>query len=141
MYDLLLPSFKGETLHNLFSTQDEGFHGALRRKIAPLYSTKALSSLEFHIDDCVTHFISRMEKFINRSATPTPIDLSSWLQYYAFDCIGTINFSQKLGCLETGQDVRGLCTLEQKKMLEFDTVGDPLLRSRFCNRFQLMIIA
>ncbi|KAI1259170.1 cytochrome P450 [Xylariaceae sp. FL1019] len=122
MYDLLLPSFEGEILHNLFSTQDSGIHAALKRKIAPLYTKKALSSLEFHIDDCIAHFMSAMEIMIRRPENK-PIDLGTWLQYYAFDCIGTVNFSRKMGYLETGQDVDGLCNLEQKKMLEFGTWG------------------
>lgn len=123
MYDLLLPSFEGEILHNLFSTQDSGVHAALKRKIAPLYTKKALSSLEFHIDDCIAHFMSTMEIMISRPENK-PIDLGAWLQYYAFDCIGTVNFSRKMGYLETGQDVDGLCDLEQKKMLEFGTVRE-----------------
>ncbi|KAI4124801.1 MAG: hypothetical protein LQ338_004627 [Usnochroma carphineum] len=35
-------------------------------------------------------------------------DLGAWLQYFAFDVMGTLTFSKRYGFLETGQDVNGM---------------------------------
>lgn len=39
------------------------------------------------------------------SPTPKPVNISAWLQYYSFDCLGVLCFSQPIGCLSTGTDV------------------------------------
>ena len=36
------------------------------------------------------------------------LDMSLWLHFFAFDCLGEINVSKKYGFLENGQDVRGM---------------------------------
>ena len=36
------------------------------------------------------------------------MDMSAWLQFYSFDCLGAISFSQKLGFLASGTDVDGM---------------------------------
>lgn len=35
-------------------------------------------------------------------------DLGNWLQYFAFDVMGTLTFSKRYGFLEQGQDVDGM---------------------------------
>jgi hypothetical protein len=35
-------------------------------------------------------------------------DLSKWLQFFAFEVMGTISFSKRYGFLEDGRDVNGL---------------------------------
>lgn len=83
----------------------------------------AVSEYEFHIDSCIQLFLSRIRDITqHQSAT---IDMSAWLQYYAFDTLGQINFSRKLGFLATGQDVGGICELDHKQMMYF-----ALVRSR-----------
>ena len=34
-----------------------------------------------------------------------PLDTSAWLQYFAFDAMGELNFSNQFGFLETGADM------------------------------------
>jgi len=33
------------------------------------------------------------------------VDIGTWLQYFTFDALGEINFSEQLGFLQTGTDV------------------------------------
>ena len=35
-------------------------------------------------------------------------DLGKWLQYFAFEVMGTMTFSKRYGFLETGKDVNGM---------------------------------
>ena len=86
-----------------------------------LYTTTAVSSLEFHLDDCTQLFMSKLHGILgdNKSA---PVDLAAWLQYYAFDSLGAVNFSQKLGFLDSGTDVDGICHLDHDQMMYFAVV-------------------
>jgi hypothetical protein len=117
----LQPSFEGSDLHNVFSTQDAEYHAALKRTMGSLYTTTAVSGLEYHLDDCTQLFISKMNGIIG-SEKSAPVDLAAWLQYYAFDSLGAVNFSQMLGFLESGTDVDGICHLDHDQMMYFAVV-------------------
>ncbi|CRG87516.1 hypothetical protein PISL3812_04534 [Talaromyces islandicus] len=122
IYGILQPSFEGTDLHNVFSTQDAEYHAALKRTMGSLYTTTAVSGLEFHLDDCTKLFISKMNEIIGTKAS-APVDLAAWLQYYAFDSLGAVNFSQMLGFMESGTDVDGICHLDHEQMMYFAVWG------------------
>ncbi len=63
----------------------------------------ALTELEPYVDSCVELFLTRIGEVTENGAKP--IDISEWLQYFAFDVLGEINFSRQLGFLKTGSDV------------------------------------
>ncbi|KAJ5348201.1 Cytochrome P450 E-class group I [Penicillium brevicompactum] len=87
---------------NIFSTRDVAYHRAQRRNIANSYSLSSLLESEPAVDSCTALFTTQLSKFADQK---TPVDLGSWLQYYAFDVIGEVTFSKKLGFLEQGCDV------------------------------------
>jgi hypothetical protein len=120
----LQPRFQGTDLHNVFSTQDAEYHAALKRTMGSLYTTTAVAGLEFHLDDCTKLFISKMNEVIGTKAS-APVDLAAWLQYYAFDSLGAVNFSQMLGFMESGTDVDGICHLDHDQMMYFAVVCVP----------------
>ncbi|KAI0865193.1 cytochrome P450 oxidoreductase [Xylaria cubensis] len=122
MYGILQPKYLGSDLHNIFSTQDAEYHGALKRTMGSLYTTTAVMPLEFHLDDCTKLFLTKMNELIG-SRKSAPVDLAGWLQYYTFDSLGMINFSQKLGFLEAGVDLDGICHYDHDQMLYFATWG------------------
>lgn len=103
IYGILQPRFEGSDLHNVFSTQDAEYHTALKRTMGTLYTTTAVSGLEFHLDDCTHLFLTKMNEIIG-SEKSGKVDMASWLQYYAFDSLGAVNFSQMLGFLESGTE-------------------------------------
>lgn len=90
---------------NLFSTRDEKFHRDQKRPVANAYSMTSLLELEPAIDSCTQIFTSQLGKFANQK---TPVDLGTWLQYYAFDVVGDVTFAKKLGFLEEGRDIDGM---------------------------------
>lgn len=120
VYGILQPQFNNEELHNVFSTQDPDFHAKLKRKIGSLYTMTAVTEFEFHIDSCTQLLASKMGEFAQQQLAV--VDMSAWLQYYAFDCLGEINFSCKLGFLDTGLNVKGICKLDHKQMMYFALV-------------------
>lgn len=95
-----------------------------------LYTTTAVSGLEFHLDDCTHLFLSKMNEIIGPKKAGK-VDIAAWLQYYAFDSLGAVNFSQMLGFLESGTDVDGICHLDHEQMMYFAVV---------CTRCTLLFI-
>lgn len=130
MYGILQPKFEGSDLHNIFSTQDPVYHAALKRTMGNLYTTTAVMPLEFHLDDCTKLFLSKMTELIG-SKKSAPVDLAGWLQYYTFDSLGMINFSQKLGFLEAGVDLQGICHYDHDQMLYFAIVRVPHFHNKY----------
>lgn len=55
------------------------------------------------VDDTIRVFVDQLQK--RYALTGTPCDLSDWLQYYAFDVIGAVTFSTRIGFLERGRDI------------------------------------
>jgi len=72
---------------NIFSEPDPHLHAAARRKIAAAYSMTSLVQLEPFVDECTTILKTKLEEFAKSGAS---IDISHWMQCYAFDVIGKI---------------------------------------------------
>ena len=66
----------------------------------------ALIQYEAFVDDTTEVFLNRTESlYSSKSAT---CDFAQWLQFYAFDVIGEITYSKRLGFLDRGEDVDGI---------------------------------
>lgn len=64
------------------------------------------TSFEGLIDDVLKCL---MEQFDQRFAARGEIfDLGQWLQFFAFDVMGTMTFPKRYGFLDTGTDVNGM---------------------------------
>ena len=66
------------------------------------YSLGQLLKMEPAVDSCIRLFMSRLSALVDKGE---PINLGEWLEFYAFDVIGEITFSKKMGFLEQGKDV------------------------------------
>jgi hypothetical protein len=99
--------FEGAPLLNLFSVQDVNYHSSLKKTVGGLYTKAAVLGLEPTIDECVTSFTQKISSLIQGSE-PTRLDMSSWVHFFAFDCLGELNASKKFGFLQKGQDIDGM---------------------------------
>jgi hypothetical protein len=97
---------KGEILPGLFATQDEDIHRMLKKPIAGIYSMSNLVSFESYVDSTMGVFFKELDKRF--AGTNTAFDFGVWLQMYAFDVVGELTFSRRLGFLETGTDVSNI---------------------------------
>lgn len=105
-YHVLLFHAKGKPVPTIFATQDEELHRLLKRPIASIYSMSNLVSFESYVDTTMTVLLQEFDcRFV---ATQEVCDLGKWLQMFAFDVMGEITFSKRLGFLESGDDVSGL---------------------------------
>ncbi|KAL8722880.1 MAG: hypothetical protein Q9225_000713 [Loekoesia sp. 1 TL-2023] len=87
----------------IFATQDENLHRVLKKPITPIYSMSNLISFEPYVDNTINAFLAQLDRrFVQ---TGTACDLGKWLQMFAFDVMGEITFSKRLGFLDRGEDV------------------------------------
>ncbi len=87
-------------------TTDEAQHAAMKRPVAQAYSLSTLVEYEPFIDSTTAVLLSRLDELY--AGTNQVCDLGQWLQYYAFDVIGELTFSKRLGFLEQARDVEGI---------------------------------
>jgi hypothetical protein len=97
---------KGRRLYTMFSTTDERFHAKLRRAVANAYALSTLVQFEPLVDSTTLAFLDQLEKrFADRDGSAGICDFSTWLQFYAFDVIGELTYSRRLGFVDRGEDV------------------------------------
>ena len=101
-YQTAQARYEGDVLPNMFSASGGEYHARIRRVTGHVYSMTAITELEPHVDSCVRLFLSKPKE---TSASGTPFDIDAWLQYYSFDCLGALSFSQDIGFLSSGCDV------------------------------------
>ena len=81
-------------------------HRMLKRPIAGIYTMSNLVSFEPYVDQTVSFFFAQLDKrFVQ---TGDICDLGTWLQMFAFDVMGELTFSKRLGFLERAEDVDGI---------------------------------
>jgi hypothetical protein len=113
-----MPYTKNGALPAVFTTQDEKQHKQLKTPIAQLYSLSNAVTFESFVDEVLGILFQQLDK--RHVETQEPFDLADWLQYFAFDVMGTMTFSSRYGFLETGKDVDGMLAAIWRFML---TVG------------------
>ncbi|KAL2808466.1 cytochrome P450 [Aspergillus granulosus] len=105
-YSTLAPYTKKGALPAVFSSRDEDVHKRLRSPIASLYSMSKVLPLESFINKTIEVMSAQLDaRFVDSQET---FDLARWLQYFAFDVMGTLTFSKRYGFLEKGVDIGGM---------------------------------
>ncbi|CAI7666743.1 unnamed protein product [Penicillium bialowiezense] len=105
-YKVLQPMSKGKIIQGLFNTQDDQLHRSMKKPIAGIYSMSNLVSFEPYVDSTISFFLGRLEEAKEKGNGK--IDLGTWLQWFAFDVMGEITFSKRLGFLDEAKDVDGI---------------------------------
>lgn len=96
----------GKRAASLVFTTDEQQHATMKRPVASAYSLSTLVEFEPLLDSTTAVFLSRLDDLF--ASTANVCDLGTWLQWYAFDVIGELTFSKRLGFLEHATDVDGI---------------------------------
>ncbi|KAF7183359.1 hypothetical protein CNMCM7691_003558 [Aspergillus felis] len=105
----------------IFNTQDEDLHRRLRKPVAYLYSMTNVVSLEPFVDQALRVLFQQLDR---RYATSKGVcDLGNWLQYFAYDVMGTLTFSKRYSFLEEGRDVNGILMAVEKFMNVSSVMG------------------
>ncbi|SMR42047.1 unnamed protein product [Zymoseptoria tritici ST99CH_3D1] len=93
----------GRALPSLFATKDEGYHARYRRCINSAFSMSSLIEYEPLVDSTMNVFIEQTKR--RYCDTGLTCKFSQWLQFYAFDVIGELTWSKRLGFVERAEDV------------------------------------
>ncbi|KAK5116643.1 hypothetical protein LTR62_007317 [Meristemomyces frigidus] len=96
----------GKRSPSLVFTTDEQQHAMLRRPVASAFALSTLVEFEPLIDSTTAVFLTRLDELF--AETGKVCDLGTWLQWFAFDVIGELTFSRRLGFLEKAEDVEGI---------------------------------
>ncbi|OAL35460.1 hypothetical protein AYO20_05310 [Fonsecaea nubica] len=109
----------------LVSIKDEKTHGMYRRPIAHAYSLSSLKGYEPYIDETIEKLIKELDK---HDADGTPINMTRWLQYWAFDVMSKISFGEPLGFLDHGYDFNGMIQAQRENFRYISVANNfPLL--------------
>ncbi|KAH7089243.1 pisatin demethylase, partial [Paraphoma chrysanthemicola] len=115
---------KGTPLRSLFNTTDEKFHSKLRRSVANAYSMSNLVQFEPLVDSTIAAFVRQLEaRFVDKPGDEGVVDFGTWLHYYAFDVIGELTFSKRLGFIDDAKDVDGIIETLENMLDYFAVVG------------------
>ena len=105
---------------------DESEQTKARRGIAHNYSLSTLVEYEPLVDSTTGTFLSRLDELY--ADTGKICDFGQWLQFFAFDVIGELTFSKRLGFLESGSDVKNIMKSIEKNFDYFSVIGQmPIL--------------
>jgi cytochrome P450 len=97
---------KGRPLKSMFSTTDEAYHARYRRCVNSAFAMSSLQSYEPLVNSTLEKFLSQTQKlFVDAEKT---CDFGTWLQYFAFDVVGEITWSQRLGFTDRNEDLQGI---------------------------------
>ncbi|KPM42947.1 hypothetical protein AK830_g3621 [Neonectria ditissima] len=105
-YPVQQTTANGTPLQSMFNTTDSKFHAKLRRAVSNAYAMSTLVNFEPLVDSTSTEFLKQLkERYADRNDDSGVCDLGKWLQFYAFDVIGELTYSKRLGFVDRGVDV------------------------------------
>ncbi|KAI0888741.1 cytochrome P450 [Annulohypoxylon maeteangense] len=105
---------------NLFAERDITQHSKYRRQFQTEYSMSSLVEYEPFVDECAAVFDQRLQEL---SQCGLPVNMGHWMQCYAFDVIGCITFSKRLGFLDQGLDIGGVISAIENALVYSSLVG------------------
>ncbi|EXJ54980.1 uncharacterized protein A1O5_12891 [Cladophialophora psammophila CBS 110553] len=97
--------YEGKCTPSLFECRDEAYHAQIRKPLVNAYRMATMIDFEPAVNSTTELFMSKMDHLV---VSGKPVKLEVWLHRYAFDVIGEILFSKKLGFLESGTDVESI---------------------------------
>jgi hypothetical protein len=149
----------GRRAASLVAMTDETEHARSKRLIAHAYSLSTLVEYEELVDRTTSVFLDTLEgRYVckddgdggrspsqgqekGRAKTAAPVlDLGRYLQFFAFDVIGELTFSRRLGFVERGVDVDGIIDAIGANFSYFSALGQmPWLDEAFLGKNPLYV--
>lgn len=96
----------GSALPLVFNTRDEDLHKQMKTPIASIFSLTSVLVFEKFIDEVTTVMFMQLDARF--AAKGELCNLGDWLQFYAFEVMATMTFSERYGFLDQGRDANGL---------------------------------
>ena len=102
-YPIQSALYEGTVLYNMFSQIDPKIHKSFKQPVAGKFGMTSIRSFEPYVDTCTDIFIAKMRQHAGEA-----VNLSEWLQYYAFDVVGSMTFQHRFGFMAQEKDVDGM---------------------------------
>ena len=120
-YSVFQNIVNGRRTASLVAMTDESDHARTKRVVAHAYSLSTLVEYEPLVDSTVGVFLDNLaERYAKTGAT---CDLGQYLQFFAFDVIGELTFSKRLGFIEENEDVDGIIDSIGRNFRYFSVLG------------------
>lgn len=87
----------------LFNTRSRAEHTRKRKIVSHTFAPKSITAFEPFIRREAQLLVSRFQEF-TKGGKRHELDMLSWMNYYAFDTIGSLAFGSVFGMLEQGRD-------------------------------------
>ena len=113
---------------SLFSSTDEKYHARYRRCVNNAFSMSSLVSYEPLVESTLAIFLSQTEKLFEQEGKTC--NFGRWLQFFAFDVIGELTWSKRVGFVEKNEDVDGIVDFIGKFLEYAGPVGARTLEQR-----------
>lgn len=110
----------GRRAASLVAMTDETYHARTKRLVAHAYSLSNLVEFEPLVDSTTKVLLDTLDARSQRGAS---VDFAKFLQYYAFDVMGELTFSRRLGFIESGEDVNGIIRSINANFDYFSVIG------------------
>jgi cytochrome P450 len=82
---------------------DPSDHARMRKDVASAFSEKAVRAQECLIEKYATRLVACLEQAVSKSEKGVVLDITSWINFAAFDCIGDLAFGESFNCLESNE--------------------------------------
>ena len=123
-YDLGAAKVGQAIIHTVFSTQSNEYHSQIMRPIAKFYKMSSLLKTEPLVGQTIEFFCQRLDKeFVDGSNAGKTCKIDEWFSFFAWDVIGELTFSERMGFLENAGDSTGLLNNAEKGIDYFATIG------------------
>ncbi|CAO2649937.1 Nn.00g012290.m01.CDS01 [Neocucurbitaria sp. VM-36] len=114
----------GHILQNIFSTRSNDFNARAKKPVQKLYGLQNAMQLESLMNDDVRVFCSELEsRFMQGDNKGKTCDIADWISYFAWDFLGHMTWSKRIGFMENGEDVGGMLQTAENVMRYFSVVG------------------
>ena len=123
-YSVFQNMVNGKRAASLVAGTNENEHARSKRLIAHAYSLSTLVEYEELVDRTTDVFLGVLEeRFARGKSSDQVLDLGRYIQFFAFDVIGELTFSRRLGFIESGSDVDGIIDAIGANFLYFSVLG------------------
>jgi hypothetical protein len=110
-------------IQNLFSTRSNEFHARGLKPVQKLYSFQSALQHESVMDEDFRVLTSELERrYMTGDNTDKTCDIADWISYFAWDLLGNMTWSKRMGFMENGKDVGGMIATAESVMRYFSVV-------------------
>jgi hypothetical protein len=113
----------GHIIQNIFSTRSNEFHSKGVKPIQKLYGLQNALQIESIMDENLCTLCAQLEsRFMEGANRGKTCDIADWVSFFAWDFVGDMTWSRRIGFMEQGLDVGDMLGTAERVMRYFSVV-------------------